>query len=238
MIETVNLVEIKQKLIEKLTPSGWAHKLKAFVNSSDMDTILEQLYILRESGRRFTPPLKHVFRAFEECPVDKLKVILIGQDPYPQLGVADGLAFSCSLTDKVQPSLKNIFEAVEATVYDGLQLDQDPDLTRWAHQGVLLLNKGLTTQVDKPGTHYDIWNDFLMYTLDMISLTNSGLIFILLGKEAHDLESVIGPAHHVLKASHPASAAYTKTTWDCKDVFNEANRLLESMNGPDYRINW
>lgn len=238
MTQTVNLVEIKQKLIEKLGPSGWAQKLKAFVNSSDMDKILETLYNLREDGKRFTPPLKHVFKAFEACPVDKLKVVMIGQDPYPHFGVADGLAFSCSITEKAQPSLKNIFEAIEQTVYDGMQLDQDPDLTRWSNQGVLLLNKGLTTQVDKPGTHYAVWHDFLMYTLDMISLTNSGLVFILLGKEAQELESVIGPTHHILKASHPASAAYTKTTWDCNDVFNQANKLIELMNGPAYRINW
>lgn len=238
MTQTVDLVEIKQKLIQKLTPSGWAYKLKGFVQSSDMDRILQMLYNLREDGKRFTPPLKQVFRAFEECPLDKLKVVIIGQDPYPHFGVADGLAFSCSNTQKAQPSLKNMFEAIEQTVYEGMQLDQDPDLARWANQGVLLLNKALTTQIDKVGSHYPIWQDFIMYVIDMLSLTNSGLIFILLGKEAQEFESVIGPTHHILKASHPASAAYTKTTWDCGDVFNKANELIEGMNGPSYKINW
>lgn len=240
MIQTVDLVEIKRKLIEKIVPSGWANKLKGFVQSSDMDKILETLYALREDDKRFTPPLKQVFRAFEECPLDNLKVVIIGQDPYPHFGVADGLAFSCGNTQKAQPSLKNIFEALDITIYKDRDKapDHDPDLTRWANQGVLLLNKALTCQIDKVGSHYPIWQDFLMYVIDMLSLTNSGLIFILLGKEAHELESVIGPAHHVLKASHPASAAYTKTTWDCKDVFNEANRLLLQMNGPAFTINW
>ena len=106
MTEQINLEEIKLKLIERLQPSGWATRLRGFLQSSDFDKILETLYKMREDGKRFTPPLKYVFRAFEECPVDKLKVIMIGQDPYPQLNVADGLAFSCSLTQKPQPSLK------------------------------------------------------------------------------------------------------------------------------------
>lgn len=76
----IDLEEIKIKLIEKLKPSGWAVKLKGFVQSSDFDKIFQTLYNLREDGKRFTPPLKLVFRAFEECPVDKLKVVIIGQD--------------------------------------------------------------------------------------------------------------------------------------------------------------
>ena len=116
MTEQINLEEIKIKLVEKLQPSGWANKLRGFIQSSDFDKIFNVLYKLREDGKRFTPPLKQVFRAFEECPVDKLRVIMIGQDPYPQLGVADGLAFSCSNTGKPQPSLKNIFQAIEHTV--------------------------------------------------------------------------------------------------------------------------
>jgi uracil DNA glycosylase len=116
--------------------------------------------------------------------------------------------------------------------------EHDLDLSRWSRQGVLLLNTALTTQIDKVGTHYDIWKDFIMYTLDMLSLTNSGLIFILLGAKAQELESVITPAHYVLKASHPASAAYTKTTWDCNNVFNKANELLAKNNGPEYKIEW
>lgn len=80
MTEQINLEEIKLKLVERLRPSGWADKLKGFVQSSDFDKILETLYKLREDGKRFTPPLKVVFKAFEECPVNKLKVVMIGQD--------------------------------------------------------------------------------------------------------------------------------------------------------------
>jgi len=127
MIQTVNLEEIKCKLIEKLSPSGWATKLRGFIQSSDFDAILETLYIEREQGRRFTPPLKDVFRAFEECPEKDLKVVIIGQDPYPHMNVADGIAFSCSRTGKPQPSLKFIFQEIERTVFQEWPSHQEPD---------------------------------------------------------------------------------------------------------------
>ena len=238
MTQTVDLAQIKSKLIEKLTPSGWAIKLRGFIQSSDFDKILENLLQERDEGKRFTPPLKYAFRAFEECPISDLKVVIIGQDPYPHFGVADGIAFSCGLTGKPQPSLKNMFEAIEEKVYQGYPSHQDPDLSRWSKQGVLLLNTALTTQVEKVGTHYEIWKDFIMYLLDMLSLTNSGLIFILLGAKAQELEPVIGQNHYVLKASHPASAAYTKSTWDCNDVFNKANEILTQNNGSQFQIIW
>jgi uracil-DNA glycosylase len=240
MTQTVDLENIKVKLIEKLKPSGWAVKLKSFVYSSDFDKILHTLYDEREAGKRFTPPLKQVFRAFEECPLNDLKVVIIGQDPYPYLGVADGIAFSCGNTGKPQPSLVNIFEAIDNTIHEGMHdTIHDPDLTRWANQGVLLLNKALTCQVDKVGSHYGIWNDFVMYVLDMLNLTNSGLIFCLLGSKAQELESMISSQnHYIIKASHPASAGYNKTQWDCNDLFNEANKIIEGNNGPEFKITW
>jgi len=236
--EQINLEEIKLKLVERLKPSGWAYKLKGFVQSSDFDKILQTLYKLREDGKRFTPPLKQVFRAFEECPHDKLKVIIIGQDPYPHLGVADGLAFSCGNTDKAQPSLKNIFEAVEKTIHQEWPTYQDPSLVRWANQGVLLLNSALTCQVDKVGSHYNVWKEFIAYIMDILNYTDSGLIFVLMGKQAQELESMIGEHHHIIKVSHPASAAYTKTVWDCGDLFNECNKIINGQNGPTFKINW
>ena len=238
MTEQVNLEEIKLKLIEKLRDSGWANRLKGFLQSSDFDKILETLYKLREDGKRFTPPLKYVFRAFEECPVDKLKVIMIGQDPYPHFGVADGLAFSCSLTQKPQPSLKNIFGAIEHTVHEDFPTHQDPDLKRWANQGVLLLNSALTCQVDKVGSHYAVWQEFIAYVMDILNFIDSGLIFVLMGKQAQELEGLIGDHHHVIKVSHPASAAYTKTVWDCGNMFNEINKIINGQNGPTFKINW
>jgi uracil-DNA glycosylase len=238
MTQTVDLEEIKLKLIERLKPSGWATKLRSFINSTHFDQILEALYNEREAGKRFTPPLRDVFRAFEECPVDKLRIVMIGQDPYPYLDVADGIAFSCSKGTKVQPSLQKMFEAIEHTVYQEFPTHMDPNLQRWSNQGILMLNKALTCQVDKVGSHYDIWNDFIMYVIDILNFTNSGLIFVLLGQKAQEIESCINQSHYILKASHPASAAYTKSMWDCNDLFNEANRIISQNNGPQFKIEW
>ena len=238
MTQTVDLAEIKCKLIEKLTTSGWTTKLRGFIMSSDFDKILDNLLKERDAGKRFTPPLKYVFRAFEECPEKDLKIVLVGQDPYPYMGVADGLAFSCSLTARPQPSLQHIFHAIEETVHQGFPTYQEQDLKRWAKQGVLLLNTALTCQIDKVGSHYHIWADFIAYLMDMLNLTNTGLIFILMGKKAHELEPLIGSNHYVLKTTHPASAAYNKGVWDCEDVFNKANKLIEQMNGKPYCIKW
>lgn len=240
MTEQINLEEIKDKIIEKLIPSGWANKLRGILKSSDFDKILETLYKLREDGKRFTPSLKNIFNAFEKCPVNKLKVVLIGQDPYPYLNVADGLAFSCSVTGKPQPSLKFIHHSITQTVYDNDEkLQHNPDLTRWAEQGVLLLNSALTCEIDKVGSHTPIWREFIAYVIDMLNFTDSGLVFILLGKQAQELESLIGPNHYILKASHPASAVHNGTNiWDCNNVWNETNRLIEGNNGPEFKINW
>lgn len=233
----INIEEIKEKLIKKLDGTGWDVKLRSFIKSSDFNEILENLHKQRENGKRFTPPLKYVFKAFEKCKLDNLKVVIIGQDPYPHMGVADGLAFSCSLTGKPQPSLKNVFQAIDETVYkDGRE--HNPDLERWAEQGVLLLNTALTCQIDKVGSHYDIWQDFISYVIDMLSLTNSGIIFVLLGAKAQELESLIGNNHYILKASHPASAAYSGGKWECNDIFNKANDIIEKNNGKDYKIQW
>jgi uracil-DNA glycosylase len=235
---TINLEEIKEKLIKKFEGTGWDIKLRSFIKSDDFSKIINNLYDQKLEGKRFTPPLKYVFRAFEECPLNKLKVVIVGQDVYPHLGVADGIAFSCSLTGKAQPSLKNILKEVNKTVYNEENVSEDVDLKRWANQGVLLLNTALTCQIDKVGSHYDIWKDFVAYVIDMLNLTNSGIIFILLGAKAQELESLIGDNHYVLKASHPASAVYTGGTWDCNDVFNKCNAIIEKCNGKDFKIQW
>ena len=74
--------------------------------------------------------------------------------------------------------------------------------------------------------------------MDILNYTDSGLIFVLMGKQAQELESMIGEHHHIIKVSHPASAAYTKTVWDCGDLFNKINKIINGQNGPTFKINW
>lgn len=224
------LQDTKEKIIKLLTPSGWADKLRLFLKSSDMDTLLEKLLIESQEGRNFTPTMKDVFTAFTKCPFDKVKVVLIGQDPYPYLGVADGIAFSCSKTGKLQPSLRYMLNAIEKTVTQEFPEKQDVDLSRWAEQGVLCLNTALTCQIDKIGSHYEIWSDFIFMVIDALNFHHEDVPFLLMGKQAHSFSPYITPANPIIKVSHPASASYTKTNeWDCEDCFNKINTILISQ---------
>lgn len=226
-----NINEIKLKMFEKLEPSGWNKVLKSFIFSSEFDSILNQLWELTQSEKRFTPTLKQLFRAFEECPYDGLKVIFIGQDPYPGLGIADGISFSCSNTKKAQPSLRYIFEEIERTVYQEFPSYQDPDLTRWSKQGILMLNTALTVEVGKIGSHYDIWKPFTAYLLDTLNNNKSGLIYVYLGKKAEGWSELTGDNNYKFTVKHPASAAYNGSKWDSNDIFNKISKLVEENTG-------
>jgi len=237
MKEKLELDKIVDKLYEDLIPSGWARVLRSFMYSSDFKNILQTLAQESSLDRRFTPPLRDVFRAFKECPYEELKVVIVGQDPYPTIDVADGIAFSCSKTMKLQPSLKFMLSEVNRTVYNGDPISNSPYLTRWANQGVLMLNTALTTQINKVGMHYNIWKPFLNYLFDFLSNYNNGLVYIYMGKEASTWADSVNDNCYKLFCAHPASAVYNKfRSWDSKDVFPTAQKIVkENYN---YSINW
>lgn len=237
MKEKLELDKIVDKLYEDLIPSGWARVLRSFMYSSDFKNILQTLAQESSLDRRFTPPLRDVFRAFKECPYEELKVVIVGQDPYPTIDVADGIAFSCSKTMKLQPSLKFMLSEVNRTVYNGDPISNSPDLTRWANQGILMLNTALTTQINKVGMHYNIWKPLLNYLFDFLSNYNNGLVYIYMGKEASTWADSVNDNCYKLFCAHPASAVYNKfRSWDSKDVFPTAQKIVkENYN---YSINW
>ena len=233
----INIEEIKLKLYEKLKPSGWADKLKTFIMSEDFDKLLNALLKEAQDGKRFTPVLKQVFRAFEECPYKELKVVIIGQDPYIFHQVADGIAFSCSNLGKIEPTLKYIYQAIEETVYSNQEYEHTADLARWSNQGVLMLNSALTTTINKVGQHYEIWKPFMTFLFDLLGYNNSGLVWIFMGKKAEEWADSLPDTHHKLFVSHPASAAHMKQAkWDCKDCFNQANQIIKQNN--NQTITW
>ena len=228
--------EIKQKLFDKLEPSGWGRIFKSFIFSSEFTDILNKLYKLSTENKRFTPPLKQVFRAFEECPYDQLKVVIIGQDPYPTLGVADGISFSCSNTNKLQPSLKFILQEVDRTVYGNHVISEDLDLKRWANQGILMLNTALTVEVGKIGSHYDIWKPFTAYLLDLLYNHNPGFVYVYMGKKAEEWSVLTGDNNYKFTVKHPASAVYNGSKWDSDDIFNKVSAIIK--NQTNYEITW
>lgn len=228
MKQKLDIEEIKQKMFDKLQPSGWGRVLKPFIFSSDFDKIISQLAVLAQDGKRFTPPLKSIFRAFEECPIDQLKVVIVGQDPYPQFGVADGISFSCSNTNELQPSLSYIFDEITRTFYNGHPECVDVNLTRWSNQGILMLNTALTTTVGKSGQHYHIWKPFTAFLFDYLTWNQNGLVYIYLGKEAREWSESVNDNNYKLFASHPASAAYLKSkTWNSQEIFYKTSEIVK-----------
>lgn len=229
-LETVNLEEVKTKLYESLKKSGWGDKLKTFLLSEDFNSILNTLLAEARAGKRFTPPVKQMFRAFEECPLSNLKVVVIGQDPYPQPYVADGIAFSCSNIGKPEASLRYIFKAIEDTIPNENSYLWDPDLARWSNQGVLMLNTALTTTIHKTGTHYELWKPFLTFLFDFLTVNNPGLVYVFMGKKAQEWAESIPDYAPRIFTTHPASAAYKDLPyWECNDMFNEVNKLVKTQ---------
>jgi uracil-DNA glycosylase len=160
---------------------------------------------------------------------------MLGQDPYPQLGVADGIAFSCGNTKKPELSLRYMLHAVNDTVYQGKKDVKtfDPDLRRWSNQGVLLLNTALTTEINKIGKHLDIWQPFIAYLVDMLNASYNDYVWVFMGKKAQHYEDLVDGILNntlLLQCSHPASAAYAKSaSWDCNNIFNAVNQHLKEQ---------
>lgn len=223
-------------LVKDHFEEGWFKVLKPFIESEDFDNILKFLKSQSEQGKNVFPKSENLFRAFKVTKFEDVKVIMIGQDPYYQPGIADGLAFSCGITGKLQPSLEAIHSEIERTVYNGMNFTDNvcnADLTYLAQQGVLLLNAALTVEQGSPNNeqHHNIWAPFMKYLMDKVFCEyKQDIVFIFLGKVAQKWQSFTMPfGHWDFSVSHPASAKYKGGKWDCEDVFNNTNKLLKQL---------
>ena len=228
----INIPDIKKMLYDRLKTSGWLHILGPIINSDEFDNIIYFLKKEVEDDRRFTPKIKDIFKVFEECPYNHLKTIFINQDPYPQLGVADGIAFSCSNNDVPEPSLKYIFKELEKQYvcirHDDL-LYNPLDLKRWVNQGVLMLNTAFTVQIGKINSHYDLWKPITKIILDKINNDFKNVPVVLLGVKAEEWHLRLHN-QKIFKISHPASAKYNNEIWNSNNIFREINVILQAQN--------
>jgi uracil-DNA glycosylase len=228
-MEFINLDEVREKLVKKLENTGWDQKLRFFCEEK-LPPILTDLLREAQDGRRFVPKVAQIFRAFETCHFDKTRVVILGQSPYPYVGVPDGLAFSCTQKGKrVEKSLSLMFAQINKTVYDGKLICVDGNLERWANQGVLLLNCSLTTGVGSPENHMMRWKPMVAQVLDSLIFARPDTAFVFMGKHACSWEDYLPDNFLKIKTDHPAFAAYQKIEWDSKDCFNKINRYLESI---------
>ena len=174
-----------------------------------------------------TPDLNNVFKAFLLCPYDKLKVIWLGQDPYPQHAKATGLAFAnyISANDRYSPSLEVLRNSLrESLAKQNKKGIFDPTLESWAKQGVLLLNSALTTRVGQVGSHVMVWRPVISSFLSKLSWIKPDLVYILSGSTANSFKPYIGDNIGVISTVHPSLCARTKTPFP--DVFTEVNSVL------------
>jgi uracil-DNA glycosylase len=173
------------------------------------------------------PPGKEIFRAFDACDFDDVKVVIIGQDPYHGQGQANGLCFSVHDGIRVPPSLANIFKEIHSDL--GKPIPKAGDLGRWAKQGVLLLNATLTVRASAPGSHQNKgWETFTDEVIKKISSEKMNVVFLLWGAYAQKKGEVIDRSKHfVLMSPHPSPFSADRGFFGCKH-FSKANAYLKA----------
>lgn len=181
----------------------------------------------RCKGVRIFPPVNQVFRAWECTPLEQIKVVIIGQDPYHGIGQANGLAFSVNKGIGLPPSLRNIFSEIQRDI-PGTELLHG-DLTSWAQQGVFLMNTILSVEEGKPLSHQHLgWNSITMATIKRIAQQQNPIVFMLWGSKAHELMKDIEIRNHlVLTSSHPSPLSVYRGFNGCSH-FSTANLFLQS----------
>ena len=205
----------------------WKNALAGEFDKPYFATLVRFLHHEKAAGKRIYPPGSQIFNAFELTPVDKLKVVILGQDPYHGPGQAHGLSFSVPEGIPAPPSLKNIFKEIETDL--GIRMSGYPNLEKWARQGVLLLNAVLTVQAGAAASHSKIgWQEFTDAVIRYISENCDGVVFMLWGNFARGKRELIDLSrHHVLEAAHPSPLA-RGAFFGCRH-FSQTNNILVSQ---------
>ncbi len=205
----------------------WKKQLESVWQSAEFAALAE--FVRREyATKQIFPPARQIFAALDACPFDKVKVVIIGQDPYHDIGQANGLCFSVNPGVAMPPSLVNIFK--EVCDDTGAPMPPDGDLTRWATQGVLLLNSSLTVVAHQPASHAGAgWERVTDAAISRLNAERSGLVFMLWGAHAGRKAALIDQSRHlVLRSVHPSPLSAYRGFFGCRH-FSRANEYLISQ---------
>lgn len=216
---------------------SWKEILKEEFKKPYFKHIVEHIKTERSLGRIIYPPGSLIFNAFDKTPFDKLKVVIIGQDPYHGPNQAMGLSFSVPKGISPPPSLVNIFKELRDDV--GVPVSGHGDLTHWAEQGVMLLNASLTVRAGDPMSHSKIgWHIFTNAVISKISELKSHVVFLLWGKFAQDKISLIDSSKHlVLKSAHPSPLSASTGFVGCRHFSKTNSWLMKKGIDPiDWKI--
>ena len=213
---------------------SWKNALADEFGKPYFESLVRFLHKEKSEGKKVFPPGSQIFRAFDLTPVDKVKVVILGQDPYHGFGQAHGLSFSVPEGVPAPPSLKNIFKEIESDM--GVRMSGYPNLENWARQGVLLLNAVLTVRSGEAASHSKIgWEHFTDAVIRYISDNCDGVVFMLWGNFARGKRELIDASRHcVLEAAHPSPLA-RGAFFGCRH-FSRANAWL-AANGKA-PVNW
>lgn len=205
---------------------SWKEALQGEFDKPYFAELSAELHREVAAGQKVYPPGPEIFRAFDLCPIDKVKVVILGQDPYHREGQAMGLSFSVPEGVPAPPSLINIFKEIESDL--GQKPQSRGDLQGWARQGVLLLNAVLTVKAGQPTSHSGIgWQRFTDAVIQIISERLSGVVFLLWGNYARGKAVLIDESkHHILQAAHPSPLA-RGAFFGCRH-FSRTNEILIS----------
>jgi len=232
---------MKREIIEKHVGPSWVDFMAPHMQSEEFKELMVFLKNEKDEGKKILPAQGNIFRCFRETPLDKVRVVIIGQDPYPKERDASGLAFSVDRDSDLPVSMQKMFNAIEKDCYDGLVLDKlswSGNLTRWTEQGVLLLNSALTVVENTPGSHKDKWKSFASYVIGTLNQVKKDVIYIACGTEAQDaIRDVNIFLNYTLMAEHPSFAAREKREWDFKNCFSKTNAIITANQLGD-KINW
>lgn len=179
--------------------------------------------------RQVFPPAAKIFAAMDSCPFDKVKVVILGQDPYHDVGQANGLCFSVNPGQPMPPSLVNIFKEVHDDT--GAPVPSNGDLSRWAEQGVLLLNTSLTVEAHRPASHSGRgWEELTDEAIIRLSRDRENIVFILWGAHAQKKAPLIDAGKHlILRAPHPSPLSAHRGFFGCRH-FSRTNEYLIAHN--------
>ena len=205
---------------------GWKETLKQEFEKPYFAQILEFLKKENLARRKIYPPEELRYNAFNCTPFDKVKVVILGQDPYHGEGQANGLCFSVTKGTKLPPSLVNIFKEISSDL--GVPITGlNGDLSHWASQGVLLLNASLTVRANEPMSHARIgWMQFTDAVIKRLSLEKKGLVFLLWGRFAQEKKNLIDEKRHrILEAAHPSPLSARNGFFGCRH-FSLTNEIL------------
>ena len=221
---------------------SWYAKVKPFIESEECDKIYEHLKKRSRKGHSIAPSSSDTFKCFS-TPLDEMKVVLMGMAPYHtmiktmngNIIVADGLLMGCSNTRRLQPSLEKFYEALERELWEGKRSLQNPDVSYLSKQGVFMFNASLTTEINKAGSHLELWHPFTKFIIENV-INYTGIPVVFLGADAAKFQKYMAPFQWSFVLKHPASAAYRETDWNTEGVFTKVNKILKDNN--NFEIQW